>query len=160
MSRKSRRQAPLRETLAPLGHNNHLMSKTLPLLGLLQPATRAKETPTRCHMLQKSSKLPGWRPDQPSQRPICKGLIPIGHDLCQNVLMRASFFFSVQGLVTTLSFLCHPNIHLMGSSTPMEVRANHLPMCTDPLVPVRRVWSCTSKATPSRGSSVQDIIAM
>jgi hypothetical protein len=32
--------------------------------------------------------------------------------------MRASFFFSVQGLVTTLSCLCHPNVHLMGSSAP------------------------------------------
>jgi hypothetical protein len=27
----------------------------------------------------------------------------------------------------------------------MEVRANHIPMCTGPLAPVRRVWSCTSK---------------
>jgi hypothetical protein len=45
-----------------------------------------------------------------------------------------------------------------GLFSPMEVRTSHLPMCTDPLVPVRRAWSCTSKATPSRGSSVQDII--
>jgi len=47
-----------------------------------------------------------------------------------------------------------------GLFSPMEVRANHLPMCTDPLVPVRRAWSCTSKTTPSMGSSVLDIIAM
>jgi hypothetical protein len=47
-----------------------------------------------------------------------------------------------------------------GLFSPMEVRTNHLPMCTDPLVPVRRAWSCTSKATPSRGSLVLDIIAM
>jgi hypothetical protein len=32
--------------------------------------------------------------------------------------MRASLFFSVQGLVTTLSCLCHPNVHLVGSSAP------------------------------------------
>jgi hypothetical protein len=38
-----RRQAPKGETLALLGHNNHPMSKTLPLLGLQQPVTRAKE---------------------------------------------------------------------------------------------------------------------
>jgi hypothetical protein len=49
---------------------------------------------------------------------ICQGLIPISHNLCQNVLMRASLFFSVHGLVTHLSCLCHPNVHLMGSSAP------------------------------------------
>jgi hypothetical protein len=38
-----RRQAPLGETLALLGHNHHPLSKALPLLGLLQPATRAQE---------------------------------------------------------------------------------------------------------------------
>jgi hypothetical protein len=32
--------------------------------------------------------------------------------------MKASFFFSVYGLVTKLSCLCHPNVHLMGSSAP------------------------------------------
>jgi hypothetical protein len=32
--------------------------------------------------------------------------------------MRASLFFSVHGLVITLSCLCHPNVHLMGSSAP------------------------------------------
>jgi hypothetical protein len=32
--------------------------------------------------------------------------------------MKASFFFSVYGLVTRLSCLCHPNVHLMGSSAP------------------------------------------
>ena len=47
-----------------------------------------------------------------------------------------------------------------GLFSPMDVRANHLPMCTDPLVPVYRAWSCTSKTTPSMGSSVLDIIAM
>ena len=38
-----RRQAPKGETLALLGHKHHPVSKMLPLLGLLQPATRAKE---------------------------------------------------------------------------------------------------------------------
>jgi hypothetical protein len=94
------------------------MSKTLPFLGLQQPVTRAKQAQHGCHVPQKSSILPWWRPDQLSQRPICKGLIPIGYGLCQNVLMRASFFFSVYGLVTRLSCLCHPNVHLMGSSAP------------------------------------------
>jgi hypothetical protein len=32
--------------------------------------------------------------------------------------MRASFFSYVQGLITQLSCLCHPNVHLMGSSAP------------------------------------------
>ena len=73
-----RRQAPKGDTLALLGHNHHPLSKTLPLLGLLQPAKRALRSPARYHMLQKSSKLPWWRPDHQSQRPICKGLIPIG----------------------------------------------------------------------------------
>jgi hypothetical protein len=47
-----------------------------------------------------------------------------------------------------------------GLFNPMEVRTNHMHMCTDPLVPIRRVWSCTSKTTPSMGSSVLGIIAM
>ena len=38
-----RRQAPKGETLDLLGHNHHPLSKMLPLSGLLQPATRAKE---------------------------------------------------------------------------------------------------------------------
>jgi hypothetical protein len=44
-----RRQAPKGETLALLGHNHHPLSKTLPLLGLLQPATRAKEAQHATH---------------------------------------------------------------------------------------------------------------
>ena len=76
-----------------------------------------------------------------------------------NVLMRAFLFLCVHGLII------NPVLHLPsqrpsnGLFSPMEVRTDHLPMCTDPLVPVRRAWSCTSKATPSRGSSVLDIIA-
>ena len=72
----------------------------------------------RCHMLQKSSSLPwvaSWSP-RPSSH--LQGADPHGSNLCQNVLMRVSFFFSMQGLVITLSCLCHPSNHLMGSSTP------------------------------------------
>jgi hypothetical protein len=39
---KGRRQAPLRETLALFGQDQHPGSKTLALLGLLQAATHAK----------------------------------------------------------------------------------------------------------------------
>jgi hypothetical protein len=46
------------------------------------------------------------------------GADPHRSNLCQNVLMRVSFFFSMQGLVITLSCLCHPSNHLMGSSAP------------------------------------------
>ena len=42
MSQKGRGQAPLRETLAPFGQDQHPIGKTLALLGLLQAATRAK----------------------------------------------------------------------------------------------------------------------
>jgi hypothetical protein len=112
-----RRQAPKGETLALLGHNHHPMSKTLPLLGLLQPATRAQKPSTLPHAPE-IVQLPWWRPVIKVQRPICKGADPHRPGLCQNVQMRASFFFSVQGLVTTLSCLCHPNVHLMGSSAP------------------------------------------
>jgi hypothetical protein len=145
--------------LALLGHDNHQMSKTLPLLGLQQHVTRAKQAYQGCHVPWKSSNisggvlsimvhvhLPGADPHKTRSMP--------------NVLMRASLFFSVHGLVIS------PVLHLPsqrpsdGLFSPMEVRTDHLPMCTDPLVPVRRAWSCTSKATPSRGSSVLDIITM
>jgi hypothetical protein len=73
--------------------------------------------------------------------------------------MRASLFFSVHGLIINPVLPLPSQRPSDGLFNPMEVRTDHLPMCTDPLVPVRRAWSCTSKATPSRGSSVQDIIA-
>jgi hypothetical protein len=84
------------------------------------PATchTCQTSPTRCHMLQKSSSLPWWRPDHQDHRPICKGLIPMGQISAKDVLMRVSFFLSMQGLVITLSCLCHPSNHLMGSSAP------------------------------------------
>jgi hypothetical protein len=75
-------------------------------------------SPTHRHMLQKSSSLP-WVASNPSRSTShLQGADPHGSNLCQNVLMRASFFFSMQGLVITLSCLCHPSNHLMGSSAP------------------------------------------
>jgi len=91
---------------------------------------------------------------------IYQGLIPISHNLCQKRPDEGVLLLSVRGLIIS------PVLHLPsqrpsdGLFSPMEVRTNHLPMCTDPLVPVRRAWSCTSKATPSRGSLVQNIMAM
>jgi hypothetical protein len=117
-------------------------------------------SPTHCHMLQKSSSLP-WVASNPSRSTShLQGADPHGSNPCQNVLMRASFFFSMQGLVTNSVLPLPSQQPSDGLFSPMEVRANHLPMCTDPLVPVRRAWSCTSKTTPSMGSSVLDIIAM
>jgi hypothetical protein len=115
---------------------------------------------TRCHMLQKSSSLP-WVASCPSKpSPHLQGSIPSRSNLCHSVLVRASFCL--------LHAWAHHDVVLPllsqqpsdGLFSPMEVRANHLPMCTGPLVPVRRAWSYTSKTVPSMGSSVLDIIAM
>jgi hypothetical protein len=118
MSRKWRRQAPIGETLALSGHDQHPRSKTLAPLGLLQPVTRAKQAQHAATCSRHRPACPGWRPDHQDHRPICKGLIPMGQNSAKDVLMRVSFFFFVQGLVTTLSCLCHPSNHLMGSSAP------------------------------------------
>jgi hypothetical protein len=89
---------------------------------------------------------------------ICQGLFPT--NLCQRRPDEGVLLLSVRGLIT------NPVLHLPsqrpsdGLFSPMEVRTDHLPMCTDPLVPVRRAWSCTLKATPSRGPLVQNIMAM
>jgi hypothetical protein len=97
-------------------------------------------------------------PSKPSYH--LQGLVPHRSNLCHSVLMRASFFFFMQGLIMTSVLRLPSQQPSDGLFSPMEVRANHLPMCTDPLVPVHWVWSCTSKTTPSMGSSVLDIIAM
>jgi hypothetical protein len=68
-----------------------------------------------------------------------------------NVLVRASFFSSVHGLVTNLVLPLPSQRPSHGLFSPMEVRTDHLPMCTDPLVPVRRAWSCTSKSYALQG---------
>ena len=117
MSRKWRRQAPIGGMLALLGHDQHPRSKTLAPLGLLQPM-RARQAQHTGIYSKKRPTSPGWRPDHQDHRPICKGLIPMAQISAKNVLMRASFFFSMQGLVRTLSCLCHPSDHLMGSSAP------------------------------------------
>jgi hypothetical protein len=117
------------------------------------------EGPAHCYLLQKRPTSPGWRPIHLGQRPICKGLIPMVKSLPKR---------PDEGVLLLLCARARHNSVLPlpsqqppdGLFSPMEVRANHLPMCTDPLVPVRRAWSCTSKTTPSRGSSVLDIIAM
>jgi hypothetical protein len=107
----------MRETLALSGHNHHPASKTLAPLGLLQPAMCAKQARHTAICSRQRPACPGWRP-------IIKAIVPsAGADphrsnLYQNVLMRASFFFFMQGLVITLSYFCHPNNHLMGSSAP------------------------------------------
>jgi hypothetical protein len=145
MSRKWRRQAPIGETLALSGHNDHPVSQTLAPLGLLQPAMCAN---------------PAQHTNPSRSMSHLQGADPHRSNLCQNALMRASFFFFVQGLVTTMSCLCHPSNHLMGSSAPWRSELIISPCAPDPLVPVRRAWSCTSKTTPSMGSLVLDIIAM
>jgi hypothetical protein len=73
-----RRQAPKGETLALLGHKHHPLSKTLALLGLLQPATRAKEAQHAATCSRNRPTSPGGVLIHQGQRPICKGLIPIG----------------------------------------------------------------------------------
>jgi hypothetical protein len=107
----------MRETLALSGHNHHPRSKTLAPLGLLQPAMCAKQAQ---HTAICSRKRPATLGGVLSIKAIIPsaGADPHRSNLCQNVLMRASFFFSMQGLVITLSCLCHPSNHLMGSSAP------------------------------------------
>jgi hypothetical protein len=51
--------------------------------------------------------------------------------LCQSVLGGRSFFLLVQRLIITLSCLCHPNNHLMGSSAPWRSE-----LIISPCVPV------------------------
>jgi hypothetical protein len=155
---KDKASSPSGETLALLGHDNHQMSGTLPLLGLQHHATRAKLANQSCHVPWKSSNHHWWRPVHHGPRPSARGCSP--QIYAKDVLMRAFFSSLCMGSSQ------NPVLHLPsqrpsdGLFSPMEVRTDHLPMCTDPLVPVRRAWSCTSKATPSRGSLVQNIMAM
>jgi hypothetical protein len=117
MSKKWRRRALMRETLALSGDNHHPTRQTLAPLGLLQPAMCAKQAqhtaiysknvqPVLGGILSIKAIVPSAEAD------------PHRSNLCQNVLMRASFFFSMQGLVITLSYLYHRSHHLMGSSAP------------------------------------------
>ncbi len=78
MSRKWRRQAPLGETLTPLGKNHHPVSQTLAPLGLPQPPMCAQKAQHTAIYSRKRPANPWWCPIHQGPRPICKGLIPIG----------------------------------------------------------------------------------
>ena len=117
-------------------------------------------SPTHWHLLLKTSSQ-SWVASNPSRStshlqgadPHRLGLCPKRPDEGVLLLLRAR---ARHNSVLPLPSQQPPD----GLFSPMEVRANHLPMCTNPLVPVRRAWSCTSKTTPSMGSLVLDIIAM
>jgi len=154
-----RRQAPKGETLALLGHKHHPVSKTLPLLGLLQPTTRAKEAQHAATCSRNVQAALGGVLIIKVNVPTAGGWSPWARSMPKRpdegvllLLCARPYHNSVLPLPSQ-----RPSDGLF---SPMEVRANHLPMCTDPLAPVRRAWSCTSKATPSRGSSVRNIMAM
>jgi hypothetical protein len=108
---------PYRGDVGPLGQNHHPLSRRWPLWGscnLLSVPNKPNTLPPAPENVQLA-----WVASCPSRSTShLQGADPHRLGLCQNVLMRASFFFSVQGLVTTLSCLCHPNVHLMGSSAP------------------------------------------
>jgi hypothetical protein len=73
MSQKGRGQAPLRETLAPFGQDQHPIGKTLALSALLQAATRAEWSKHTATSSRKRPAYPGWRPVHQSHHLICKG---------------------------------------------------------------------------------------
>jgi len=74
--------------------------------------------PTHCHMLQKTSSCLRWRPVHQNQSSHLQWVIPPMSGSAKVSLVRTSFLFLVQWLITTLSYLCHPNNHMMGSSAP------------------------------------------
>jgi hypothetical protein len=115
---KGRRQAPLRETLALFGQDQHPISKTLALLGLLQAATRAKWSKHTATSSRKRPACPGWRPVHQKPSSHLQWVIPPRSGSAKVSWVRTSFFFFMQGLISTLSCLCHPSNHLMGSSAP------------------------------------------
>ena len=131
----------------------------LAFLGLLQASTHAKwpqhtATCSRQHPSPSGDILSIKR-----KRPICSGWFPLG---------RALPRYPGGTSFCLLYSKAHHNIVLSlpsqqpsdGIFSPMEVWANRIPMCISPLVPVCRVWSYTSKTTPSMGSSVLGIIAI
>jgi hypothetical protein len=67
--------------------------------------------------------------------------------------MRASFFFSVYGLVTRPSCLCHPNVHLMGSSAPWRSE-----LIISPCAPI--LWYLSAGHDPAhQGYALQGLIS-
>jgi hypothetical protein len=111
------RQALLRETLVLFGKIQHPEARRWPFYG-------SSKLP---HVPNSSITLPHaqdnvflfWVTSCPSKAnvPSAVGDSPWA-ELCQSVLGGTSFFLPVQKLITTLSFLCHPSNHLMGSSAP------------------------------------------
>jgi hypothetical protein len=129
-----RRQALLRETLGPFGASPASKSQTLALPGLLQDATRASHPVKLPHAKGdvKASWVTSW--SSKGNAPSKKGQPPRA-GLSQSVMDGTSFFFSCARAqpITVLS------LPLMGSQqpsdglfSPMEVRANHLPMSIGP----------------------------
>jgi len=95
-----------------------------------------------CHILQKTSSLP-WVascPSKPSSH--LQGVIP-PRSISAKVSWwgRPSVFF-MQGLIMTLSSLCHPNNHLMGSSAPWRSE-----LIISPCVPV--LWYLSTGYGPA-----------
>jgi hypothetical protein len=145
--------------LALFGQAQHPDNHTLAPLGLLQAATRAKRPQHPATRSRQRPALSGGVLSIKGKRSICSGYFPLGRALPKcpgwNVLLPSRAMAHLNVVLSLPSQ--QPSDGLF---SPMEVRANHIPMCTGPLVPVRRVWSCTSKTTPSMGSSVLRIIAM
>jgi hypothetical protein len=147
---KDKASSPSGETLALLGQDNHQMKWNVAPPG--PPAschtcqTSKSKLPRALEIVQSSlvASCPSW------STPSARGCSP--QIYAKDVLMRAFLLLCVHGLITK-----NPVLHLPsqrpsdGLFSPMEVRTDHLPMCTDPLVPVRRAWSCTSKGYALQG---------
>jgi hypothetical protein len=98
--------------------------------------------PAHCHMLQKTSNLP-WVASYPSKTIISSAVgDPPRSGSAKASWVRTSFFLFMQGLFTTLSCLCHPNNHLMGSSAPWRSE-----LIISPCVPVH--WSLSAGYGPA-----------
>jgi hypothetical protein len=86
---------------------------------------------THCHMLRKTSSLP-WVASYQSKAIISSAVgDPPRPGSAKASWVKTSFFFSMQGLITTLSCLCHPSNHLVGSSAPWRSE-----LIISPCVPV------------------------
>ena len=157
-----RRQAFLRETLGPFRASPASRSQTLALPGLLQVSTCAIHPIKLLHAQGdiKASWVTSW--SSKGNAPFEKGQPPWPR-LSQSVLDGTSFFFS--GAKAQSSTIM--SLPLMGSQqpsdglfSPMEVRTNHLPMCTGPRGTCPSGMILHIKTTPSTGSLVIGIIAM
>jgi len=87
--------------------------------------------PTHCHMLQKMSSL-HWVASCPSKIIISSTVSdPSRPSSSKKFWVMTFFFFFIQGLITMLSCLCHPNNHQVGSSAPWRSE-----LIISPCVPV------------------------